>query len=134
VTTINAADRLSQIALVDLTSRRRVWPVIPRAAGDLSVREILLTFINERTRAMNGLTISTKGQITLRKDLLQHLGVHPGDRITFEKAPGGEVRIRATRPSGSIEGFFGALRREGQPAVSIENMNAAIEKGWAGEL
>lgn len=83
---------------------------------------------------MNAITITSKGQITLRKELLAHLGVHPGDKISFDKLPGGEVRIRAVRPSGKIDAFFGSLRRESQRPVSIEDMNEAIEKGWAGQL
>lgn len=81
---------------------------------------------------MNAITVTSKGQITLRKELLRHLGVHPGDKINLDKLPGGEIRIRATRPTGGIEDFFGMLKREGQRPVSIEEMNEAIEKGWAG--
>lgn len=82
---------------------------------------------------MNAVTITSKGQITLRKELLRHLGVHPGDKISFDPLPGGEVRIRAVRPVGTLDGFFGSLRRKGQKPVSIEEMNEAISKGWAGE-
>lgn len=83
---------------------------------------------------MNAITITTKGQITLRKELLQHLGVHPGDKISFDKLPGGEIRIRAVKPKGNISDFFGSLKREGQRPISIEEMNDAIAKGWAGQL
>lgn len=83
---------------------------------------------------MNAVTITTKGQITLRKELLQHLGVHPGDKISFDKLPGGEIRIRAVTPEGKISDFFGCLKREDQRPVSIEEMNQAIRKGWAGQL
>ncbi|MEZ0498091.1 AbrB/MazE/SpoVT family DNA-binding domain-containing protein [Sphingomonas sp. IW22] len=83
---------------------------------------------------MNAVTITTRGQITLRKELLQHLGVHPGDKIGFDKLPGGEIRIRAVRPKGKIVDFVGCLKREGQRPVSIEEMNEAIRKGWAGQL
>src|SRR3546814_8820226 len=87
----------------------------------------------ERTRHMNAVTITAKGQVTLRKELLRHLGVHPGDKISFDKLPGGEIKIRAIRPSGKIEDFFGSLKREGQRPISIEEMNEAIEKGWISE-
>ncbi|GAY24340.1 AbrB/MazE/SpoVT family DNA-binding domain-containing protein [Sphingobium fuliginis] len=83
---------------------------------------------------MNALTVTARGQITLKKDLLQHLGIHPGDKLCIDKMPGGEIRIRAERPSGSIADFCGSLKREGQPSLSIEEMNEIIGKGWAGEL
>ena len=83
---------------------------------------------------MNAVTITAKGQVKLRKELLRHLGVHPGDKISFDKLPGGEIKIRAIRPSGKIEDFFGSLKREGQRPISIEEMNEVIAQGWAGEL
>src|SRR5690606_16384773 len=54
-------------------------------------------------------TVTVKGQVTLKRDLLQHLGIKPGERIDFEKLPGGELRIRAARPAGTIDGFLHAL-------------------------
>ncbi|MCP3732197.1 AbrB/MazE/SpoVT family DNA-binding domain-containing protein [Sphingomonas sp. MG17] len=83
---------------------------------------------------MNAITISAKGQVTLRKELLQHLGVRPGDKISLDRLPNGELRVRAVRPLGKIDGFFGSLKREGQRSISIEEMNEVIAKGWAGEL
>ena len=35
------------------------------------------------------LTVGSRGRITLPKDLLQHLGVGPGDEIEFELLPDG---------------------------------------------
>jgi bifunctional DNA-binding transcriptional regulator/antitoxin component of YhaV-PrlF toxin-antitoxin module len=34
---------------------------------------------------MNAYTVTAKGQITLRKELLQHLGVHPGEKISIAR-------------------------------------------------
>jgi len=36
---------------------------------------------------MNTLTVTAKGQVTLRRELLDHLGVRPGDRIDVDKLP-----------------------------------------------
>ena len=33
---------------------------------------------------MSALTITAKGEVTLRKELLLHLGAMPGDKITVE--------------------------------------------------
>jgi bifunctional DNA-binding transcriptional regulator/antitoxin component of YhaV-PrlF toxin-antitoxin module len=83
---------------------------------------------------MNALTVTAKGQITLKKELLRHLGVHPGQQIEVIQLPGGELRVRAVRRTGKISDAFGMLKREGQRTVSIEEMNDAIEQGWAGQL
>jgi antitoxin PrlF len=35
---------------------------------------------------MNPVTITAKGQVTLRKDLLKHLGVRPGEKIAVSSS------------------------------------------------
>ena len=49
------------------------------------------------------LAVTVKGQVTLKRNLLQHLGVERGSRIEVEKLPGGELRIRAARRTGTID-------------------------------
>jgi AbrB family looped-hinge helix DNA binding protein len=51
---------------------------------------------------MSTLTVTAKGQVTLRKDLLKHLGVQPGDKIAVDKLPDGRIEVRAARPTGKI--------------------------------
>jgi len=38
---------------------------------------------------MGTLTVTAKGQVTLRKDLLRHLGIEPGEQVAIEKLPDG---------------------------------------------
>ncbi|WP_129782334.1 AbrB/MazE/SpoVT family DNA-binding domain-containing protein [Peristeroidobacter soli] len=82
---------------------------------------------------MSSLTVTTKGQVTLKRDLLQHLGVKPGEKVDLEKLPGGELRVRAARPVGSIDGFLGLLAGKTDKVATIEEMNEAAAAGWAGE-
>ncbi|MGE0221827.1 MAG: AbrB/MazE/SpoVT family DNA-binding domain-containing protein [Acetobacteraceae bacterium] len=82
---------------------------------------------------MPTLTVTAKGQVTLRKDILNHLGIHPGDQITVEKRPGGRLEVRAARPAGQIPAVFNMLKRPETPAVSIDEMNRVIAEGWTGE-
>ena len=83
---------------------------------------------------MSTLTVTAKGQVTLRKDLLEHLGVHPGEKITVDKLPDGRIEVKAARPMGKISDLFGSLKtkRNGRP-LSIEQMNKIIARGWAGK-
>lgn len=78
------------------------------------------------------LTVTAKGQVTLRKEVLQHLGIHPGDRLEVDLLPEGRLQVRA-RPGKSISRMFGALKRPGQPTLSIEEINEATASGWAGD-
>lgn len=83
---------------------------------------------------MSTLTVTAKGQITLRKDLLKHLGVEPGGKIAVEKLPDGRIEVRAERPAGKISDVFNSLKPPAGTHVSIEEMNEIAAKGWAGEL
>ncbi|HWB49380.1 MAG TPA: AbrB/MazE/SpoVT family DNA-binding domain-containing protein [Stellaceae bacterium] len=79
------------------------------------------------------LTVTAKGQVTLRKELLAHLGVAPGEKIEVDVLPNGRAELRAAKKTASIEDSFGLLYRPGTKALTIEEINEAIEKGWAGE-
>jgi antitoxin PrlF len=79
------------------------------------------------------LTVTSKGQVTLRKDILRHLGVAPGQKIDIEMLPDGRLEIRAAKRSRSIDAFFGSLERPGTKPLTIEEINEAIAQGWAGE-
>ncbi|GGA97486.1 hypothetical protein GCM10011491_27200 [Brucella endophytica] len=85
---------------------------------------------------MTALTVTAKGQVTLKRDLLRHLGIEPGERIEVEALPGGELRVRAARPTGKIENVFGFLadKRKSKRAMTIDEMNEIIAAGWAGEF
>lgn len=72
---------------------------------------------------MSRLTITAKGQVTLRKELLKHLGVQPGEKITVDKLPDGRIQMKAVRPTGMISDVFDVLKRKGGPSLSIEEMN-----------
>ncbi len=82
---------------------------------------------------MGTLTVTAKGQVTLRKDLLEHLGVGPGDKIDVDKLPDGRIAVKAARPAGKISAVFGLLKRKGRPRLSIEDMNRIAARGWAGK-
>ncbi len=82
---------------------------------------------------MSTLTVTSKGQVTLRKDLLKHLGIHPGEKVAVEKLPDGRIEVKAARPTGRISDVFGFLKRENGPSLSIEDMNEIAAQGWAGK-
>ncbi len=82
---------------------------------------------------MAKLTVTSRGQVTLKKDVLQHLGIKPGDQIDYEKLPGGAIRIQVAAPRGSIEDFIGLLGGSTSRTLSIEELNEISASGWAGE-
>ena len=72
--------------------------------------------------------ISTKGQVILPKAIRDHRHWAAGTRLTVEDTPDG-VLLKATPafPETSIDVVFGSLRHGG-PALSIEDMDAAIAR------
>lgn len=82
---------------------------------------------------MPTLKVTAKGQVTLRRDVLEHLGVRPGDKISVEKLPDGRIEVKAARPSGLISDAFNFFKRENGPTLSIEEINELAAEGWAGK-
>lgn len=80
---------------------------------------------------MTKLTVTAKGQVTLRKDVLAHLGVGPGQQIDVTKLPDGRIEVRAA-PAGDISAVFGILARPNGPRLGIDDMAEIARHGWAG--
>jgi antitoxin PrlF len=77
------------------------------------------------------LSVTAKGQVRLRKELLRHLGVVSGQKVEIDLLPNGRLEVRA-KPTGSIEAFFGCLYQPGTKPLSIEEINEIIADSWAG--
>ena len=58
---------------------------------------------------MTQLTVTARGQVTFRKEVLQHLGIRPGDKMELDLLPGGKGVLRAAKPAGTMAGFVGLL-------------------------
>ncbi|MFM1884866.1 MAG: hypothetical protein RL026_23 [Pseudomonadota bacterium] len=72
--------------------------------------------------------LTSKGQITLPKEVRETLGVYSGDRVEFVASGAGYLLRPATQDLRSLRGI---LAPPAQP-VSIDDMNEAI--GAMGEL
>ena len=81
---------------------------------------------------MTTLTITAKGQVTFKKELLKHLACNPGDQLEVHLLEGGRLEVKAA-PTGSIEGFLGLLASKTTKTASIEDLNNAMAAGWAGK-
>ena len=79
------------------------------------------------------LTVTSKGQVTLRRSVLEHLGARPGDVLEVDLLPGGRAEVRAA-PKGDLTAFFNSFPNYKGPSLTIEDMNEIIGAGWAGEL
>jgi AbrB family looped-hinge helix DNA binding protein len=82
---------------------------------------------------MKTLTVTAKGQVTLRKDLLRHLGVKPGQRIEIRELPGGRIEVRAAKPTGAIDDFLGSLAGKSTKRLGVDEIDEIASRGWADE-
>ena len=80
---------------------------------------------------MTQLTVTARGQVTLRKEVLQHLGIKPGDKMELDLLPGGKGVLRAAKPAGTMEGFVGLLSGKTTKVASLEEIDQAIAQAWA---
>ena len=83
---------------------------------------------------MTILTVTAKGQVTLKKEVLKHLDVKPGDKLRIVALPEGKIELSATKPAqdGSIDAFFGCVKNEHDIHLTIDELQQEIENAWAG--
>jgi bifunctional DNA-binding transcriptional regulator/antitoxin component of YhaV-PrlF toxin-antitoxin module len=76
---------------------------------------------------MTILTVTTRGQVTFRKEVLQHLGIEPGQKIELALLPGGTAALKAVQHTGSFRELAGCLKgKTNGKRLSIAQINEAI--------
>ena len=75
---------------------------------------------------MSTATITSKGQLTIPKNVREALGLVAGDRVTFVKLEDGNFAV--VPETKSVMSLRGIIRKPNRP-VSIEEMNAAVSAG-----
>jgi AbrB family looped-hinge helix DNA binding protein len=77
---------------------------------------------------MASATLTSKGQITIPKEVRDHLGIEPGDRVSFNIGSGGDVTVEPeTVDLRSLRGMLKSKR-----GVSLKAMEHAIRRGASG--
>lgn len=80
---------------------------------------------------MTTLSVTAKGQITLRQDLLQHLGIQRGQKVEVVKLPNGALRIKAKQQAQPISSIFGLLKdKTAGTVIGIDEVDQAVIAGW----
>ena len=79
---------------------------------------------------MPAATLTSKGQLTLPKDVRAALGVGPGDRVDFVRMEDGNFAVMPA--THSVQSLKGLIPKPEKP-VSLDEMDAAIARGATGE-
>jgi bifunctional DNA-binding transcriptional regulator/antitoxin component of YhaV-PrlF toxin-antitoxin module len=76
---------------------------------------------------MTTLTITARGQVTIRKDVLRHLGVQPGGKVRLDLLPDGRVELSAEKSKGSFQELRGFLKgKTNGTRLTINEIGEAI--------
>lgn len=72
---------------------------------------------------MTTLTVTSRGQVTFRKEVLQHLGIQPGQKIRLDLLPDGRAALSADQPKGVWSDLSGFLKdRTNGARLSLEEI------------
>ena len=71
-------------------------------------------------------TLTSKGQVTIPKEIRERLRLHSGDKIEIVATAEGEAVIRPL--SKKVDDLFCRLHRRGQKAVSVDEIDEAVRK------
>ncbi|MGV2105564.1 AbrB/MazE/SpoVT family DNA-binding domain-containing protein [Agrobacterium vitis] len=81
---------------------------------------------------MTTLTVTSRGQVTFRKDVLQHLGIQPGEKIEIDLLPDGRAQLRAAARKKTFHDLQGFLKGKINGRVlTIDELNDAIAQAGA---
>lgn len=75
---------------------------------------------------MPSATVTSKGQITLPKEVRARLGLRPGDRVAFRENADGSIVVEAeTIDLMQLRGRI----RPGRKGVTVDEMQEAVRRG-----
>lgn len=81
---------------------------------------------------MSTLTVTARGQVTFRKEVLQHLSIKPGERIELDLLPDSRAELKAAQAKGSFRELRGFLKGKTNGArLSVEEINDVIAEAGA---
>jgi AbrB family looped-hinge helix DNA binding protein len=78
---------------------------------------------------MSTATVTSKGQITIPKDIRERLGLEAGDRVVFVVQSERDVALRPAKTD--IRKLHGMLYRKGRRRRSVEEMDEGIVRSIA---
>lgn len=80
---------------------------------------------------MHTTSLTSKGQVTIPKDIREKLGLKPGDRVIFDQAKDGTVQVRRAQHAEEIAGMLKQYARGQAPAkqeIKEISAQAAVER------
>jgi AbrB family looped-hinge helix DNA binding protein len=99
--------------------------LLPKKQSGLDVVFQPYSFVRNLT--MSIATVTTKGQITIPKEIRDYLKLETGSKVEFVIDESGNVKIVPLNVP--VEALSGVLHRPGMKTATVEEMEAAIAEG-----
>jgi bifunctional DNA-binding transcriptional regulator/antitoxin component of YhaV-PrlF toxin-antitoxin module len=79
------------------------------------------------------MTLTTKRQATLPRELCEELGVHPGDQIDLERAVIDDKPVWVLRPHRLDWSWIGSAKVAADASHDLDDIRASVARGRARE-
>jgi antitoxin PrlF len=76
-------------------------------------------------------TVTSKGQITIPKEVRDQMGLKPGDRVDFIKDRTGRILLKPINTD--FRSLKGIIKSPFKRPITLEEMDRAIARGALGE-
>ncbi len=76
-------------------------------------------------------TVTSKGQITIPKEIRDQMGLKPGDRVDFIKDRAGRILLKPINTD--FRSLKGIIKSPFNRPITLEEMDEAIARGALGE-
>ncbi len=80
------------------------------------------------------LKVSDDGRIVLNRDLLEPLGLGPGDEVDVNVMPRHRTSLHVVPKTRPVESLFGMFSHKADRPHTSEEIKEAIAAGYAGEI
>ena len=76
-------------------------------------------------------TVTSKGQVTIPKEIRDQMGLKPGDRIDFVRDRSGRISLKAINTD--FRSLRGIIKSPFNRPITLKEMDEAIARGAIGE-
>lgn len=77
------------------------------------------------------MTVTARGQFTLNKRGMNHLGIRPGEKVTVSMEPDRTLRITPAKQKLSLDEVLESISKYDVGSASIEEINRLVASGYA---
>lgn len=75
-------------------------------------------------------TVTSKGQVTIPKEIRDRLGIEAGTQVEFVLGEGGELEVRTKEPA--IERLQSLRERLSEHDVDVDELRRESKRAWSG--